>query len=154
VVLILGRFTDERKAILAALRHELRLRNDLPILFDFDQPVSCNLTETVTLLARMAHFVVAAPADSRGIPQEPGVIIPHQPSVLVRPLLQDGADLYAMFESWLPYPWSRHSFRRGRTTRPATTMRLVGATNTPCRELGKTRREAIRTLERFLVRTT
>ena len=31
-------------------------------------------------------------------------------------------------------------------------MRLVGATNTPCRELGKTRREAIRTLERFLVR--
>jgi len=32
-VLILGRFTDERKAVLDALRGELRKRNYLPILF-------------------------------------------------------------------------------------------------------------------------
>src|SRR6516162_11484518 len=37
-VLILGRFTDERKAVLDALRDELRKRNYLPILFDFDKP--------------------------------------------------------------------------------------------------------------------
>jgi hypothetical protein len=35
-VLILGRFTQERKAVLDALRNELRKRDYLPILFDFD----------------------------------------------------------------------------------------------------------------------
>ena len=34
-VLILGRFTAERKAVLDALREELRKRDYLPILFDF-----------------------------------------------------------------------------------------------------------------------
>ena len=37
-VLILGRFTEERKAVLDALREELRKRDYLPILFDFEKP--------------------------------------------------------------------------------------------------------------------
>jgi hypothetical protein len=40
VVLILGRFTPERKAVLDALREELRKHDYLPVLFDFDKPVS------------------------------------------------------------------------------------------------------------------
>jgi Pentapeptide repeats (8 copies) len=56
-VLILGRFTDERKAVLDALREELRERNYLPILFDFEVPARRNITETITLLARMARFI-------------------------------------------------------------------------------------------------
>jgi hypothetical protein len=40
VVLILGRFTPQRKAVLDALREELRRRDYLPILFDFDKPAS------------------------------------------------------------------------------------------------------------------
>ena len=42
-MLILGRFTDERKAVLNALREELRKRNYLPILFDFEAPARQNL---------------------------------------------------------------------------------------------------------------
>src|SRR5262249_7659436 len=59
VVLILGRFTAERKAVLDALREELRKRDYLPILFDFEVPERRNITETVTLLARMARFIIA-----------------------------------------------------------------------------------------------
>jgi uncharacterized protein YjbI with pentapeptide repeats len=51
-VLILGRFTDERKAVLDALREELRKRYYLPILFDFEKPRSSGTDETITLLAR------------------------------------------------------------------------------------------------------
>ena len=38
VVLILGRFTPERKAVLDGLRTVFRDEGYLPILFDFDRP--------------------------------------------------------------------------------------------------------------------
>jgi len=60
VVLILGRFTDERKAVLDALREELRKRNYLPILFDFSVPATRDITETISLLARILTTVCAA----------------------------------------------------------------------------------------------
>jgi hypothetical protein len=47
VVLILGRFTPSRKAILDALREELRKRNYSPVLFDFEKPASRDLTGTI-----------------------------------------------------------------------------------------------------------
>ena len=87
-VLILGRFTEERKAVLDAIREELRRRDYLPILFDFDKPANRDVTETISLLARMARFVVADITDAKAIPQELNVIVPELPSVPVQPLLQ------------------------------------------------------------------
>src|SRR5262249_4079593 len=69
-VLILGRFTDERKRVLNALRDELRKRDYLPILFDFDKPASKNLTQTVKTLADMVRFIVADGTDPKSIPHE------------------------------------------------------------------------------------
>ena len=43
-----GRFTDERKAVLDALREELRKRDYLPILFDFAAPATRDISETVS----------------------------------------------------------------------------------------------------------
>src|SRR6185312_11950735 len=57
-VLILGRFTDERKVVLDALRDELRKRDRTPIIFDFDRPGTKNITDTVKLLAQMARYVI------------------------------------------------------------------------------------------------
>src|SRR5438270_11228640 len=51
VVLILGRFTPERKAILDALRDALRTYNYSPVVFDFEIPKSRDITETISLLA-------------------------------------------------------------------------------------------------------
>src|SRR5258707_464021 len=59
VVLILGRFTSERKRVLDALREELRNHDYLPILFDFEKPTNRDITETVSTLAHIARFVIA-----------------------------------------------------------------------------------------------
>jgi hypothetical protein len=105
IVLMLGRFTPERKAVLDALREELRGRDYLPIRFDFDKPASRDITETISLLARMARFVLADITDARIIPQELNVIVPDLPSVPVQPLLLKESGEYGMFEHYTRYPW-------------------------------------------------
>src|SRR5258708_6580573 len=104
VVLILGRFTDERKAVLDALREELRKRNYLPILFDFNVPATRDITETVSLLARMARFIIADLTDPSSIPKELEAIVPGL-AVPVQPLLEGASRPYAMFQDYWKYEW-------------------------------------------------
>jgi hypothetical protein len=103
-VLILGRFTTERKAILDALRDELRKHAYLPILFDFEGPESRDITETVSLLARMARFIIADLTDPSSIPKELEAIVPSL-AVPVQPLLEGLARPYAMFKDYWKYDW-------------------------------------------------
>jgi uncharacterized protein YjbI with pentapeptide repeats len=104
VVLILGRFTAERKAVLDALREELRKRDYLPILFDFNVPATRDITETVSLLARMARFIVADLTDPSSIPKELEAIVPSL-AVPVQPLLEGSSRPYAMFKDYWKYEW-------------------------------------------------
>jgi uncharacterized protein YjbI with pentapeptide repeats len=87
VVLILGRFTPERKALLDAVREALRHHDYLPILFDFQGPASRGYTETVSMLARMARFVIADLTDATEVRFELGKVVPELPSVPVQPLI-------------------------------------------------------------------
>ena len=68
-VLILGRFTPERKAVLDAIREALRHRNYLPILFDFEAPGSRDFTETISTLAHMARFIIADLTEPSSLPK-------------------------------------------------------------------------------------
>jgi hypothetical protein len=103
-VLILGRFTDERKAVLDVLREELRKRDYLPILFDFAVPATRDITETVSLLARMARFIIADLTDPSSIPKELEAIVPGL-AVPVQPLLEGSSRPYAMFKDYWKYDW-------------------------------------------------
>ena len=110
-VLILGRFSPERRIILDALWTELRTHGYLPILFDFDKPTSRNLTETVSTLAHLARFVIADITDAKSIPQELQRIVPNLPSLPVQPILLSSEYEYAMFRDFTDYPWVLAPYR-------------------------------------------
>jgi uncharacterized protein YjbI with pentapeptide repeats len=97
-VLILGRFTSDRKKVLDAIREELRKRDYLPILFDFDKPASRDLIATVSTLAHLARFVIADITDPSSIPYELATVVPTTP-VPVQPILLSGRREFAMFEN-------------------------------------------------------
>jgi uncharacterized protein YjbI with pentapeptide repeats len=104
-VLILGRFTPERKLVLDGLRITLRNLGYIPILFDFDKPAIPNLTETVSTLSHLARFVIADITDAKSIPQELQRIVPDRPSLPVQPVILSSEYEWAMFESFRDYPW-------------------------------------------------
>jgi len=121
IVLILGRFTSERKAVLDALRDELRQKNYSPVLFDFEKPASRDLTETVSILAHLARFIIVDLTDPSSAPHEvatviPLTVVPVQPLISQESLMVDGKVVekreYAMFEDLRRrYPWVLPTFR-------------------------------------------
>jgi len=114
VVLILGRFTPRRKTVLDAIRDELRKRDYLPVLFDFQKPDSKDLTGTVTTLANMARFIIADLTDPSSVPHELATIIPGT-VVPVQTILLNEQREYAMFSDlkrryhWVLEPYQYES---------------------------------------------
>ena len=92
-VLIIGRFTSERKAVLDAIRLELRKDDYVPLMFDFDKPDDRSYTETLTTLAHLSRFVIADVTDAKVVIQELQAVMPALPSVPVKMVAQRGADL-------------------------------------------------------------
>jgi len=105
VVLIIGRFTVERKAVLDAIREELKKFNYIPVMFDFTPCENRDTHETITLLARMARFVIADITDPRSIPQEMISVVETLPSLPVQPILKKGEVPWGMYDHIKKYPW-------------------------------------------------
>lgn len=78
MVLILGRFTKERKAVLERITDTLRDAGFVPILFDFTLSPERDVTETVQLLANLSCFIIADITEVKSIPQELSHIVQEQ----------------------------------------------------------------------------
>jgi uncharacterized protein YjbI with pentapeptide repeats len=105
LVLILGRFTTPSLETLHRIREFLKKRGYVPVIFDFEKPMSRNLTETIKTLAHLSKFILADITAARAVPVELEAIVPTLPSVPVQPLILKGDTPYVMIESLKPYPW-------------------------------------------------
>ena len=102
-VLLLGRFTEGRVAVLERLREELRKRGYVPIVFNFNKPETKDFTETLRLLAGLSKFVIADITNPKSSPLElqaavPEIMVPFQP------IIQKGETPFAMLKDL----WIKH----------------------------------------------
>lgn len=142
VVLILGRFTPERKQVLDAIREELGKQNYVPVLFDFEKPSSRDFTETVSMLAHLSRFIVADLTDPSSIPQELQAIVPLL-AVPVQPLLHNSKKEYSLFKDlWQKYPWVLPIYRYGdrKNLLPSLKEAIINPAEKKAKELERWRR--------------
>jgi Pentapeptide repeats (8 copies) len=104
-VLILGRFSEHRKAVLDVIREELRKQNYLPIMFDFPRSTNQTTIETIKTLAGMARFMIADLTDAKSVLQELQAIVPDFPSLAVRLLIKSSQSEPGMLDFIRRFPW-------------------------------------------------
>jgi hypothetical protein len=95
-VLILGRFTKERKAVLDAIRERLRALGFVPMMFDFDRPRQRDFTETIKTLAGLSRFIIADISNPKSSPLELQATMPDYMIPFV-PIIQQDEEPFAMF---------------------------------------------------------
>lgn len=103
-VLLLGRFSEERKEILEALADELRKYNLVPIIFDFERSTDRDFTETIKILAGLSLFVIVDITKPRSVSQELTAVVPDYQIPFV-PILNEDEEAYSMFADFKKYDW-------------------------------------------------
>jgi hypothetical protein len=103
-VLVLGRFSPVRKAILEAIRGHLRASGYVPIIFDFDGPESQDVLETVKTLAFMSGMVICDISDPRSASQELQAFVESR-AIPTAILIQKDQEPWGMLEGLRKYPW-------------------------------------------------
>lgn len=95
-VLILGRFTKERKAVLDAIRDRLRTLGFVPMMFDFERPKQRDFTETIKTLAGLSRFIIADITNPKSSPLELQATMPDYMIPFV-PIIQEDEKPFSMF---------------------------------------------------------
>jgi len=99
-VLLLGRFSDGRKAVLDLLRTELRRRDFIPMVFDFERPERSDFTETIRTLTGLSRFVIADITSPQSTPLELQATVPEFMVPFV-PIIELGQEPFSMFQDLL-----------------------------------------------------
>jgi len=102
-VLLLGRFTEGRIAVLERLRDELHKRGLVPMVFNFERPETKDLTETVRVLAGLSRFIIADITKPRSTPLELQATVPEYMIPFV-PIIEQGEEPFATFKDL----WVKH----------------------------------------------
>jgi hypothetical protein len=95
-VLILGRFTEERKQVLDAIRDRLRDLGFVPMMFDFERPTQRDFTDTIKTLAGLSRFIIADITNPRSAPLELQATMPDYMIPFV-PIIHQDEEPFAMF---------------------------------------------------------
>ena len=95
-VLILGRFTEERKAVLDAIRNRLSQLGFVPMMFDFERPTQRDFTETIKTLAGLSRFIIADITNPKSSPLELQATMPDYMIPFV-PIIHEDEDPFEMF---------------------------------------------------------
>jgi uncharacterized protein YjbI with pentapeptide repeats len=112
IVLILGAFTlPERKEFLAAIQNTLRSHNYSPVVFDFEKSGGRDVSETLSILAKMAQFIIADLSDTKDLPSELQRLIPGISTVPVLPFLQASTKNALGLKDCQQYPWVLETYR-------------------------------------------
>jgi uncharacterized protein YjbI with pentapeptide repeats len=139
-VLILGRFSQERKPVLNAIRDELRKHDYLPIMFDFDPSTNQIPIETVKTLAGLSRFVVADLTDARSVPEELLAIDTHCRTVAIRLIKKRGEREYGMLD-FKNSPWfvkGRYEYDTEEDVIASINENVIGPAEEKVKELRKT----------------
>ena len=105
VILILGRFKEDRKIILLKIKELLLAKDYIPILFDFDGPDSKTTGETIRTLANLSNFIIADITEATSVLQELQSFVESYPYTPVVPILLAGSRKPSMWDSFESYPW-------------------------------------------------
>ena len=95
-VLILGRFTEERKVVLDAIRAKLRELGFVPMMFDFERPKQRDFTETIKTLAGLSRFIIADITNPKSSPLELQATMPDYMIPFV-PIIHEDEEPFSMF---------------------------------------------------------
>jgi hypothetical protein len=102
-VLVLGRFTAQRKAVLDEVRRLLTAlgKGYVPILFDFEKSRDRDLIESIVRFAAVSRFVIADLSDPKSVPAELQAIVPQFPSLPIVPIIEAAQREYPVSDNIL-----------------------------------------------------
>jgi uncharacterized protein YjbI with pentapeptide repeats len=106
-VLVIGRFPEERREVLAAVKEALRQAGYSPIVLDLHQPGSGDKNEMVKTLGRMSRFVVADLTGDPRVAETLDAVVHFLPSIPIQPIGQIEKPHGAIESHYQKYRWVR-----------------------------------------------